>query len=208
MGHAIMQVLFVHGMGRSPLSGWPMLRRFRQHGIRTQSFSYCVSRQSFASIQSRLEKRIEAIASDGEYILIGHSLGGVLLRAALANMDDSVKAPKQLFLLGSPVKKSRLAVYFRRYWMFRFLTQDCGELLASSERMLDIPASDCSATAVVGVKGINGKSSPFRDELNDGVVSLSEVSADWIQEQIQLPVIHSFLPSSKRVSSVILSRIV
>ena len=29
-----MQVLFVHGMGRSPVSGWPLLRRLRRLSTR------------------------------------------------------------------------------------------------------------------------------------------------------------------------------
>lgn len=200
-------VLFVHGMGRSPLSAWPMLRRLRRQGIKTSTFSYFVSSQSFDLIQFRLEKRIREIARQGEYVLIGHSLGGVLIRAALANLNNSVPLPEHLFLLGSPVNASRLAVFFRQYWLFRMLTKDCGALLASSQRMRQVPASICSTTSIIGVKGINGAKSPFKDELNDGVVSISEVSADWMTEQIQLPVMHSFLPSSRQVSDLIIEKL-
>lgn len=35
-----MRVLFVHGMGRTPLSGWPLLHRLRQAGLRTTTFGY------------------------------------------------------------------------------------------------------------------------------------------------------------------------
>lgn len=203
----MIQVLFVHGMGRSPLSAWPLLRQLRKQDIKTSTFSYFVSSQSSEVIQFRLAKRIRDIANQGEYVLIGHSLGGVLIRSALANMDDKVRLPERLFLLGSPVRTSRLAMFFQRYWLFRLLTKDCGKLLATSERMQAIPASYCPTTAVVGVKGINGKNSPFKSELNDGVVSLSEVSADWMTEQIQLPVMHSFLPSSRQVSNLIIKKL-
>ncbi|MFM6957783.1 MAG: hypothetical protein ACKOXD_04350, partial [Acinetobacter sp.] len=60
-----MQALFVHGMGRSPLSGWPMLRHIKKAGIRTRCFGYSVSLQSFYEIQVRLIRWIEEIAAKG-----------------------------------------------------------------------------------------------------------------------------------------------
>ena len=80
----VLHALFVHGMGRSPLSGWPLLRRLRGAGLETQTFGYAVTIHGFSAIVERLSARIEKLARQGDYILIGHSLGGVLLRAALA----------------------------------------------------------------------------------------------------------------------------
>ena len=78
-----MQALFVHGMGRSPASGWALLRRLRRAGLATHTFGHLVSSESFATIVARLAMRLTQIADAGDYVLIGHSLGGVLLREAL-----------------------------------------------------------------------------------------------------------------------------
>lgn len=59
-------------------------------------------------------------------------------------------------------------------------------------------------TSIVGIKGINGKYSPFLDELNDGVVAVSEVAADWVGQEIRVPVVHTFLPSSALVARTLL----
>src|SRR5580698_7725200 len=99
-----MQVLFVHGMGRSPVSGWPLLRRLRRAGLRTHTFGHWVSRHSFATIVDRLGQRLVQVAENGEYVLVGHSLGGVLLREALRIAPATIRAPQRLFLLGSPVQ--------------------------------------------------------------------------------------------------------
>jgi hypothetical protein len=61
-----MEVLFVHGMGRSPVSGWPLLCQLRRAGLKTRSFSYLVSIEAFAAIQTRLEERITEIAAKWE----------------------------------------------------------------------------------------------------------------------------------------------
>ena len=56
-----MQVLFVHGMGRSPASGWWLLRQLRRAGLRTASFGYSVSRESFAKVANRLVARLNSL---------------------------------------------------------------------------------------------------------------------------------------------------
>src|SRR5262245_34215628 len=83
-----LQALFVHGMGRTPLSGWPLLRSLRRAGLATSSFGYVVLLEDFEQIRQRLASRIAALGARGDYVLIGHSLGGVLLRAALNSLPD------------------------------------------------------------------------------------------------------------------------
>src|SRR5512138_3517547 len=109
-----MIVLFVHGMGRSPLSGWPLLHRLRRAGMKTGSFMYVPAFERFDSIVTRLTNRIERLAATGSYVVIGHSLGGVLLRAALNALPHDTARPRHVYLLGSPVLPSRLAVRLER----------------------------------------------------------------------------------------------
>src|SRR6186997_1581379 len=130
-----MQALFVHGMGRTPLSGWLLLRQLKRAGIETSTFGYFVSIESFSHIHGRLVSRIEAIAGQGDYVLIGHSLGGVLLRAASSSLAPGTRPPCHVFLLGSPTRPSRLAQTLQRNLAFRVLTGDCGRLLGSADRM-------------------------------------------------------------------------
>src|ERR1035437_9581561 len=99
-----MQALFIHGMGRIPLSGWRMLRELRSRGIDTSTFGYATALQNFSQIVNRLSSQIMRLADAGEYILIGHSLGGLLLRSALAALPAGTRAPTRVFLLGSPTQ--------------------------------------------------------------------------------------------------------
>lgn len=199
-----MQILFVHGMGRTPLSGAPLLFYLRKNGYSTNTFGYSASFSDFESISDSLGRKITEIASQGEYVLIGHSLGGVLLRSALAKLPDTSQYPQHVFLLGSPVSASRMANKLSDVRLFRMLTGDCGQLLSSDTRMAKIAGLSVPNTSIVGIKGINGKYSPFLEELNDGVVAVSEAAADWIGSEIRVPVVHTFLPSSTLVSTTLL----
>jgi hypothetical protein len=141
-------------------------------------------------------------------VLIGHSLGGVLLRAAVASLPAGIRLPRRIFLLGSPVRPARIAQKLQRNWVYRLLAGDCGQLLSSQARMAQIGAHSIPTTSILGVAGWGSRFSPFRDEMNDGIVSESEVSADWINELICVPAFHTYMLSSKHVAQIILERTV
>lgn len=202
-----MQALFVHGMGRSPISGWRLLSRLRAQGIHTHTLGYAATFQSFASIRKRLVARINALSAHGDYVLIGHSLGGVLLRAAVASLPPGTRLPRQVFLLGSPIQPSCLAQKLRRNWFYRALAGDCGQLLASSTRMATIGPGKVPTVSMVGVSGWTGWLSPFKGEINDGLVSVAEASAAWVAEEIRISAWHTYLPSNKQIAELILERI-
>ena len=202
-----MQALFVHGMGRSPLSAFPLLRRLKQNGITPHWYFYSVTFQSFPSISDRLERKIERLAAQGDYVLIGHSLGGVLIRDAVAALPAGTRMPSRIFLLGSPVRPSRIAKALRRNWLFRLATRDCVQLLGSEDRMGCVAASQVPTTSIVGTKSYKPLKRLFGDEENDCVVSYSEVCADWISEEIHLPVSHTFMPSNSLVTKTVVEKL-
>ena len=199
-----MIVLFVHGMGRTPLSGWRLLRRLRRAGLKTTTFSYSVIFENFDTLVARLRTRITRIAGTGDYIVIGHSLGGVLLRAALNSLPPGATLPRHMYLLGSPVLASRIATRLQNYGLFRILTGDCGQLLGSVDRMNAIGPPAVPVTGIVGTRGISNRFGIFGDEVNDGLVSVSEVSAPWLTRCVEVPVFHTLLPSSALVADIIL----
>jgi hypothetical protein len=47
----------------------------------------------------------------------------------------------------------------------------------------------------------------FGSEPNDGIVSASETYADWIEDRVELPVVHTMLPSSLEAADAILRRL-
>jgi pimeloyl-ACP methyl ester carboxylesterase len=202
-----MHALFVHGMGRSPLSGLPLLLQLRRAGLLTGTFGYSVALEAFPEIKERLVVRISQLADKGSYVVVGHSLGGVLLRAALSSLPQAVRRPRHLFLLGSPVQASRIAQRLGANPVYRGLAGDCGQLLGSTARMDEIGPMAVPTTAIVGRRGLPWPAKVFAGEANDGVVAVSEASAEWIGDQVLVDCVHTLLPSSRRVGEIILQRI-
>lgn len=195
--------MFVHGMGRSPLSGRRLLYHLRRAEFKTTTFGYSVAFNNFHGIVSRLRAHIASLAATEDYILIGHSLGGVLVRAALNTLPPGVALPRHVYLLGSPVLPSRIATRLQHNWLFRMLAGDCGHLLGSVDRMSAIGPPVAPVTGIVGTRGIANLFGIFGDEVNDGLVSVSEVSAPWLTHAVQVPVLHTLLPASALVANII-----
>src|SRR5688572_7597248 len=102
-----MNLLLVHGLWRTPLSFFLLIRRLRGWGYATEQFGYAAVAQGYDDIVSRLIQRLERLGGSGPYAVIGHSLGGVLVRSALAHMSG--RLPQHLIMLGTPNRSPRLA---------------------------------------------------------------------------------------------------
>jgi pimeloyl-ACP methyl ester carboxylesterase len=203
-----MNALFIHGICSSNFFWIPTLIRFRAKGINPTVFGYSATLQDYSTIVRKLVKAIIKLSIKGEYVVVGHSLGGVLLRSAINELPVGTRLPKTAFLLGSPVQPSRIAKRLKKNIVYNAVTRDCGDLLSSKNRMESIPSFNIPTIAIIGKWGVKGKYTPFGSESNDCVVSLSEVDASWFSEIIQVPLAHNLLTSSKCVSDIILERVI
>ena len=197
-----MKILLVHGMARTPLSMWRLGRAIRGPGIETTYFGYLVAVQTFGEIVSRLQVRLEEMA-DADYIVIGHSLGGVLLRAAVATLPPDIRRPRRIIMLATPNHSPRLARRFQRHWWYRTLNGDPGQWLADESRFRAIPPLDVPCTIVAGTRGIGGRWSPFGQDANDGLVAVKETALDGANEMIEVPATHAFVMNNTRVREIV-----
>lgn len=196
-------VLLVHGMGRTPLSMRRLERALRAAGAKPVQFAYATAWQPVALIVQRLAARLELLSRD-EYIVVGHSLGGLLLRTAIASLAPEVRRPRRLIMLGTPNHSPRMARRFARAWWYRLMNGDAGRLLADEQRMARVPAVTVPCTVVAGTRGIPRRWSPFGDEPNDGLVAVIETQLDGMDEWITVPARHPFIMNDPQVRDLIL----
>jgi hypothetical protein len=198
-----MRVLLLHGMGRTALSMRRLAGELRLPGRHVEVLAYLTAVESFDGIVSRVHRRLTALASRGAYVVIGHSLGGLLVRAALARDSSSLKSPGHLIMLGTPNQPPRLARRYRRLWPYRWINGECGQLLARPEFFARLPPLSVPYTIIAGTGGLRGRWSPFGSDPNDGVVAVAETLVSPTDLPVTFPVRHPFMMNDHRVRRVI-----
>jgi hypothetical protein len=195
------QAILVHGVGRTPVSMLLLADRLRRLGYRVSLFGYFAAIESFTDITRRLTARLAKVAR-APYLAVGHSLGGMLLRAAVGALPPGLRRPEHLMLLGSPAGVPRLAVRLQKRWLYQLALGDSGQRLADAGWMAALPRPDVPTTIVAGTAGWYGRWSPFGAEPNDGVVAVAETVLPGAR-RVELPAVHTLLMNSAAVATLI-----
>lgn len=141
-------IIMVHGLFHNS-TAWVLFRMwFRMMGLRNCASFYYSSCKSFDVVSAELDKYLMAVlkqSPDSKPVLIGHSLGGLLLRNWLASSEQADKVAG-LITLGTPMLGSKLATF-----SVTNLGQQLdfkGELISQIEKREQarkIPAAPCYA---------------------------------------------------------------
>ncbi len=199
-----MRVLLIHGLSRTPLSLLGLARDLRQAGHRTELVAYSGALESYRSIVARVRRRFETAAHRGEpYAVIGHSLGGLIVRAALDQWPANWLLPRHLVMLGTPNRVPRLARRFHRWWPYRLVNGQCGQLLAEPTFFATLPRPAVPTTVIAGTKSWPRVLSPFGEMPNDGLVAVEETRPDTEAALIELPASHTFMMNNREVRATV-----
>lgn len=197
------RVLLVHGLGRTPLSLVLLARRLSREGYRPETFGYYAFAESHQRIVLRLARRLQILATTSEPVsLLGHSLGGLLLRQAAVLVPEL--RIHSLIMLGTPNQPPLLARRVRHWTAFRMLTRSCGDFLATPDAFATLAPPACRYLLIAGDAGWRGRWNPFEGAPNDGFVAVDETRIDPADSPVVLPVAHTFMMNSPAVQEAIL----
>ncbi|MDJ0597574.1 MAG: alpha/beta hydrolase [Crocosphaera sp.] len=196
-----MKILLIHGLSRTPLSLVGLEWYLQQKGAETEQFGYLAFAETFEKIVKRLREHLQNLGHQGAYGVVAHSLGGLLMRAALG--ISSLERPQHIVMLGTPNQPPRLARYAWRVPPFQWWTGQCGFNLTNPAFFSSLPKLDSPYTIVAGTGGLRGFWNPFGDEPNDGIVAVSETRLREQELIIELPVTHTFMMNDRRVQKTV-----
>lgn len=192
-----MQAVLVHGMGRTALSMLPLAARLRSSGLRPKLFTYFPTFETFEHCSARLAEYINRQAQRAPVVVIGHSLGTVLLRSACSRLRTP---PRASFFLAPPTKACRAAKFFAPRLFYRATMGEMGQLLADARFMDALPIPRGLVRIYAGTAGPVGRWSPFGVEPNDGILAVHETVLPGIVP-VRVSKLHSFIMNSAEIAA-------
>jgi hypothetical protein len=193
-----MDVVLIHGMGRTPLSMLRLRHRLRRAGHRAILFGYSPTFETLEGTTARLVRKIGRQVT-GDYALIGHSLGSVIIRNALGRLRE--RPPAACCFLAPPMVACKAARFFARYWLYRGVMGEMGQLLADEGFMARLPLPTVPTRVYAGTGGPRATWLPFGLAPNDVILSVAEATGRFDGTVVEVPAIHTFIMHSRTVAA-------
>lgn len=188
-----MDVILLHGMGRTPLSMLLLAWRLKRGGHTAHLFGYSPTIETLDGASARLVRRVHDRFGSQPYAFVGHSLGTVIFRHALPRLGEN--QPAICFLLAPPMVACRAARLFAPCRLYRLLTGEMGQLLAREEFMHRLPLPE-HFRVYAGTCGPRASWLPFGHESNDGILSVEEATGEVGAAAVRVPSTHTFIMNS------------
>jgi hypothetical protein len=200
-----MQIVFIDGIGGKRYMRGGLIRFFSELGYSVDCFDYAASKQSLAEIKNRLRQLLIEVGARGDYLVIGYSFGGILIRQILQESDEDFRKPSRLVLLASPVRAVRLARRTSSWRIFKLLAGDCGRVTADPTIMDRISMPAIPTACIYGVWPWLGPLGFFYGFKlpHDGMLAAEEVVTPNAEASIPIQASHAFIPSNREALKAI-----
>lgn len=187
-------VVLVHGLGRSAHSLDKMADELRARGFEPIQFNYASTQGSIKDHALALNRVLAGLKGVRTVSFITHSMGGPLVRQALALQKPEFSVGR-VVMLAPPSQGSRVARTLAGYALFRFvLGPALTDLASPAMQVLEDPPSPFAIVA--------GRASVFlNDGEGDGVVSIEETKMEHMSKHLVVPVSHTFIMDDPAVIS-------
>jgi len=189
-------VILIHGMGRTKLSMIMLRNYLKKQGYSTVSFSYSSTLHSISVLSAKFADFISEISTkhpEKQIHIVSHSLGGILTRQAIVNLENNFPNKKnniklgRIVMLAPPNKGSKAANIFCKIWPVPKILKPISELRNSE----DSPINNIPIPQNVDIGIIAGKF--------DAKVTLEESHMTKEKEHIIVNSAHTFIMNKRNV---------
>ncbi|HEY5682265.1 MAG TPA: alpha/beta hydrolase [Sulfuricaulis sp.] len=192
-------VVLIHGLWFPGCIMTLLGRRLRRQGFSVCLFSYPSVRSDLTANAARLSRFLDTLDADTVH-LVGHSLGGILIRA-LFHLHPKQK-PGRLVTLGTPHGGSQVAAHLSQYVFWRqVMGKEIAQLLAAEPQQWMPPPRDIGAICGTRSFGIGRLLVSHLPRPNDGLLTVKESAYPAAHEHLALPVSHTGMLFSHTVAS-------
>ncbi len=187
-------VVLIHGLGRSRMAMWPLARRLEASG-------YDVTLVGYDSLGATPDKALAAVTAQIEACcassnmpvhFVGHSLGGLLIRAYLA--DHQMPRLGRVVLLGTPNQGTPVVDHNREAWWMQLAGPLANALGTGPDSFAKgLPAPTYPVGVIAGQLSHGAGAMVKLTEPNDGLVPVASTRLAGMQDFVILDVGHSMM---------------
>jgi pimeloyl-ACP methyl ester carboxylesterase len=191
-------VVLLHGLWLPACFLWPLARRLERRGFAVSLFSYPSVRDDLAANASRLARFLSGIDA-GRVHLVGHSLGGILIRALFHYHPD--RSPGRIVTLGTPHGGCRVARHLSRslFWR-RAMGRSVAQLLAGDVQQWSLPPREIGVIGGTRSFGMGRFLYRGLPRPNDGLLTVEESALRGAHDSVILPVSHTGMLFSRALA--------
>ena len=193
-------IVLLHGLGRSNTSMWLLASRLEDAGYFVQRVGYNSLHQNPDEILKDISSQIKRCCQKHTHSVhfVGHSLGGLMVRAYLQNYK--VDKLGRVVLLGTPNKGAEAADHFSNSWLMNILGPTAKALGTddnSFPKSLKAPYYPIGIIAGEVKSELNDPVIPGKD---DGLVSVEATKIDVMTDFIIIETGHSMMRYDSEVA--------
>ncbi|TRX54060.1 triacylglycerol lipase [Thalassomonas sp. M1454] len=198
-----MRIILLHGLFMHRLIMAPMAKRLQKLGWQVENLSY----PSTSTDKRRLFNTFDKIIKDGPVLMIGHSLGGLVIKNYLITRQVPAEKVPLVITLGTPHQGAEIAKDMDKFNIQKLLGSSVqfGLLPENLKASWHLPQKLISIAGNVKLGARPLLDRVWRDgvEESDGTVSIAETKVDGMHEHIIVRQTHTSMVYSKSVVQLI-----
>jgi pimeloyl-ACP methyl ester carboxylesterase len=193
-------VVLLHGLGRSDRSMRPLEERLGGAGFAVRNLDYPSTELSPAELTAWLERELASCCSDAPRLhFVTHSLGGVLVRAFLAEHRPANLG--RVVMLAPPNHGSELANVVAETLLLRaLLGPTAAELGTGAESLPNrLPPPWFELGVIAGTRSLSPLGAFLVPGEDDGTVSVESTRLEGMRDFVAVDASHTFIMRDARV---------
>ena len=191
----IRPLVLLHGIARTRHSLWPVARAGAARGYAVASIGYPWRTGSIEELASIVATRVADAVPEGRMDVVAHSMGGIILRVAVAHGLIPAERIHRVVMLAPPNRGSELAEVLRDQRLFQWVYGPAGQQLGTGAESapLALPPLPFECGVIAGSRS----SVPLVERVfggpTDGRVSVARAKADGMTDFMVVHRAHSFM---------------
>ncbi|EJG1471539.1 triacylglycerol lipase [Vibrio parahaemolyticus] len=184
-----MKIIILHGLYMHGLVMQPLSQKLRKLGYETQVISYNTVAIDESSLFDSIDHSLNPLTAN---VLVGHSLGGLMIKRYLANRKPTTSLISHVVAIGSPLKGASI--------VGRIQDLGLGAILGNSphhglNKHDDAWAFPQKLGSIAGTVPIGARPLLIRNDntMSDGTVTVEETRLDGMQDHIEVKQTHRSL---------------